>query len=114
MRATSRKLRVSKIFVTRVLLVLSALGVSAHECAKKPSDIELRITPGELVKGVPRTISFVFLNITDHEERIPPVSPCIGQYSGTIKLRLDRQKRVNFSRSKPLLGRKNLVALRFV
>ena len=89
MRATSRKLRVSKIFVTRVLLVLSALGVSAHECAKKPSDIELRITPGELVKGVPRTISFVFLNITDHEERIPPVSPCIGQYSGTIKLRLD-------------------------
>ena len=77
MRATSRKLRVSKIFVTRVLLVLSALGVSAHECAKKPSDIELRITPGELVKGVPRTISFVFLNITDHEERIPPVSPSI-------------------------------------
>jgi hypothetical protein len=88
MRA-NRKLPAGKIFVAHVLLVLFALGVSAHDCAKKPSDIELRITPGELVKGVPRTIGFVFLNITDHEERIPPLSPCIGQYSGTIQLRVD-------------------------
>jgi hypothetical protein len=83
------KLHVSKIFVAHVLLVLSALIVSAHDCAKKPPDVELRVTPGELIKGVPRTVSFVFLNITDHEVRIPPLSPCIGQYSGTIKLRLD-------------------------
>jgi len=83
------KLHVVKILVAQVLLVLSALIVSAHDCAKKPSDVELRITPGELIKGVPRTIGFVFLNVADHEVRIPPVSPCIGRYSGTIKLRLD-------------------------
>jgi len=84
----SWKLHVRKFLVAH-LLVLSALTVSAHDCAKKLSDVELRITPGELIKGVPETISFVFVNIADHEVRIPPVSPCIGQYSGTIKLRLD-------------------------
>ena len=79
---------VCKLFVAHVL-ALSALTVSAHDCAKKPSNVELRIIPNELIKGVPGTISFVFVNITDHEVRIPPVSPCVGKYSGTIKLRLD-------------------------
>jgi hypothetical protein len=84
----SWKLNVRKFLVAH-LLVLSALIVSAHDCEEKLSDVELRITPGELIKGVPETISFVFVNIADHEVRIPPVSPCIGQYSGTMKLRLD-------------------------
>jgi hypothetical protein len=83
------KLHISKILVAPVLLALCTLTVSAHDCAKKPPDLELRITPGELIHGVPGSISFVFLNITDHQVKIPPVSPCIGRYSGTIKLRLE-------------------------
>jgi hypothetical protein len=79
----------SKVFVVSLLLVLCSLTVSADDCAEKRSDVELRITPGEPIKGVPASISFVFLNITDHEVRIPPVSPCIGRYSGTIRLRLE-------------------------
>lgn len=86
--AEALNLPVFKLFVAHVL-VLSSLMVSAHDCAKKSSDVELRITPGELIQGVPATISFVFVNIANREVRIPPVSPCVGQYSGTIKLGFD-------------------------
>src|SRR5262249_52491364 len=33
--------------------------------------------------------SFVFENMGDHEVRVPPLSPCIGRFTGTLKLRLD-------------------------
>jgi hypothetical protein len=83
------KLHVSKTLVVPMLLTLCSSSVSAQGRAKKPPDVELRIAPGELVQGVPGSISFVFLNTSDHEVRIPPVSPCVGRYSGTIKLRLE-------------------------
>lgn len=60
------------------LLVLCSLIVSAQTSAGKQSSAELRIRPSHLIKGVPDTISFVFVNIGDHELRIPPVSPCIN------------------------------------
>src|SRR6266581_8455784 len=71
------------------LLVLSSPIVSAQTSARKQSNVELRIRPSQLINGVPDTISFVFVNITDHEVSIPPVSPCIGRYSGIVSLRLE-------------------------
>jgi len=71
-------------------LVLCSLIVSAQTSAGKQSSVELRIRPSHVTKGVPDTISFVFVNIGDHELRIPPVSPCIGgRFSGTLRLRLE-------------------------
>lgn len=80
-------LRVGNLFAA-VALALSSLIVSAHDCAKKLPDVELQIRSGELIKGVPDTFNFVFVNNADHEVRIPPVSPCVGRYSGTVKLRV--------------------------
>lgn len=70
------------------MLLLSSFMVPAQVSARKQSNVELRIEPSELINGVPGTISFVFVNIADHEVRIPPVSPCIpaGRYAGAVKL----------------------------
>ena len=81
-------LQVCNLFAA-LALVLSSLIGSAHDCARKLSDVDLLIRSGELTKGVPGTFSFVFVNNADHEVRIPPVSPCVGRYSGTVKLRVD-------------------------
>ena len=81
-------LQVCNLFAA-LALVLSSLIGSAHDCARKLSDVDLLITPSGLTKGVPGTFSVVFVNNADHEVRIPPVSPCVGQYSGTVKLRVD-------------------------
>jgi hypothetical protein len=81
-------LRVCNLFAV-LALVLASLIVSANDCAKKPSGVELQLRSGELTKGVPGTFSFVFVNNADHEVRIPPVSRCVGRYSGTVKLRVD-------------------------
>jgi hypothetical protein len=81
-------LQVCNLFAA-LALVLSSLIVSAHGCAKKLSDVDLLVRSGELTKGVPGTFSFVFVNNADHEVRIPPVSPCVGRYSGTVKLGVD-------------------------
>ena len=70
------------------LLVLSSM-VSAQSAAGRESKVELRIRPSQFANGVPETISFVFVNLADHAVRIPPVSPCIGRYSGILKLKLD-------------------------
>lgn len=71
-------------------LILFSLIASAQTSPTKQSNIELRLRTGQLINGVPETISFVFVNIGDQEVRIPPVSPCIGgQYSGTLKSRLE-------------------------
>jgi hypothetical protein len=71
------------------VLVLFLLAASAQTPARKQSKVELGIRPSELIDGVPERINFVFVNISDHELRIPPVSPCIpGRYSGTVKLHL--------------------------
>jgi hypothetical protein len=71
------------------VLVLSSLVVSAQTSARKESDVELRLEPSHVINGVPDTFSFVFVNVGDHEIRIPPVSPCVGRHSGTLRLKLD-------------------------
>jgi len=52
------------------------------------ANVELQLRASEMVDGVPEVISFVFVNHGRYQVRIPPVSPCIGRYSGTLILRL--------------------------
>ncbi len=77
------------------VLVLLSLIVSGQISPTKQSNVELRLSAAQINHGVPDSIGFVFANIGDHEVRVPPVSPCIGRYSGTLNLRLE------FSPSRP-------------
>jgi len=77
-----------------LVLVLFPCIVSAQTQAAKQS-IELQLKPSGIINGVPERISFVFLNIGDHEVRIPIVSPCRASTTGILILNL------NFSPAEP-------------
>src|SRR5271157_3503646 len=51
-------------------------------------DLELRLVPGDLVDGVPETFTFVLVNISGHDIRMPQPSQCTGG-NGTVRLYLD-------------------------
>lgn len=53
-----------------------------------PANVELQLRASEMVNGVPEIISFVFLN-RGQEVRVPPVSPCFGDYSGMLILHFE-------------------------
>jgi hypothetical protein len=72
-----------------ITVVLSSLILTAQSSRTKPSSVELRLAANEIVNGVPDAFSFVFVNLGDHEIRVPPVSPCVGPYSGTLILRVE-------------------------
>ena len=89
-RAMSPSLKAHIIFNRINLLVLgSSLVLSAQTVPSRIAKVELRISPSEVVNGVPEKITFVFVNAGDREVRIPPVSPCLGRRSGIVTLRLE-------------------------
>ena len=48
--------------------------------------VELRILPGQLDRGLPKSFTFVFVNKSGHQLRIPRPTQCIGG-NGTVTLR---------------------------
>ena len=51
--------------------------------------LELRFSPGALVRGVPESFTFEIVNVSRHNIRIPkPIVDCAGQYTGFIWLRV--------------------------
>lgn len=75
-------------FTSEVLLIIlySAIMSAQNQPAHT---VVLVLRPGRTVNHVPDTFSFIFMNTGDHELRVPPLSPCIGQYSGRLRLRLE-------------------------
>jgi len=73
------------------VLVLASLTLCAQDAGRKQSpNIELHLHSGELINGLPETFTFIFENVSDHEVRLPPMTPCFpGRYVGRIKLNLD-------------------------
>jgi len=72
--------------------LLFSLILQAQSSGIQQSSLELRVTPHQLINGVPDRFSFVFVNVGDHEVRVPPMSPCMGgRYSGTLILDLEFQ-----------------------
>lgn len=70
-------------------IAFAVLLQAQHPVRPAPSavaDLELRIKPGELDKGLPREFSFVFVNISDHIVRMPRPTQCSGG-AGTVFLR---------------------------
>ena len=85
-------IRATVFFIVVVVLILVwPLSLSAQSTGrKKPPNVELHLSAGELVAGVPETFTFTFENVSDHEVRLPAMTPCIpGKYVARIKLNLD-------------------------
>lgn len=94
-----RRLNFSEI-ITRVrsivivLAVLTAIAgtlsaqapVSAHVAHGSIPRLELRILPGQLDRGLPKSFTFVFVNRSGHQLRMPRPTHCIGG-NGTVTLR---------------------------
>src|SRR5580704_8864916 len=81
----------NSIYISRafqVLVVILVFSSAILPAQTRTARVELRLTASEMVDGVPDVISFVFVNHGRYEVRVPPVSGCIGRYSGTISLRL--------------------------
>lgn len=70
---------------TVCLVVVFCVVVPAQT---RTANVQLQLRASEMVDGVPNSISFVFVNHGRYEVRVPPVSPCIGRYSGMLILRL--------------------------
>ena len=54
----------------------------------KSDNLELRLEPKDIQKGMPQGFTFALVNISDHDVLIPatPVVNCHSQYSGSIWL----------------------------
>ena len=74
-------------------LVFSAIvmAVASAQTSRLPANgnLEFRILPEAVSKGMPQTFSFLLLNTTDHAVRIPvPAFKCGNTFNGSIQLNL--------------------------
>lgn len=77
-----------------ILAVLTAVAETL--CAQQPVSariahgslpkVELRLLPGQLDRGLPKSFTFVFVNRSGNQLRIPRPTQCIGG-NGTVTLR---------------------------
>ena len=73
--------------LTAVAEILSAQQpVSTRIAHGSFPKVELRILPGQLDRGLPKNFTFVFVNKSGHQLRIPRPTQCIGG-NGTVTLR---------------------------
>jgi hypothetical protein len=67
--------------LTSPLLIFSQNGNS-----QKMPNLELRLKPGQMVNGIPESFTFAFVNISNHDVRMPQPSRCSSSAMGTIYL----------------------------
>ncbi|MDE3199365.1 MAG: hypothetical protein KGN79_00470 [Acidobacteriota bacterium] len=71
------------------LFLLVGVASPQNFSVTKPN-LELRLTPGKLLHGVPVKFTFELVNITDHDVYVPkPKVDCISSIDGYIWLELD-------------------------
>ena len=70
--------------LTSPLLMFPQQGKS-----QKIPNLELRLQPGKLVNGVPESFTFVFVNISNHDVRMPQPSLCADGVFGWLYLGLE-------------------------
>jgi hypothetical protein len=59
------------------MVLLLSLILQGQSSGTQPANLALHLTAYDLVNGIPNTFSFVFVNVSDHEVRVPPMSPCV-------------------------------------
>src|SRR4051794_10000797 len=62
------------------------VGPDSAQSSTTGSTLELRLVPGKLQNGLPKEFTFVFVNNSAHEVRMPRPSQCSGG-NGTVLLR---------------------------
>lgn len=70
---------------TAIVATLTVQDSVGTQIAGKPT-LELRIVPGQLDRGLPKNFTFVFVNRSGHQLRMPRPTQCIGG-NGTVMLR---------------------------
>ena len=78
-----------RVQILAFTLAVGPFLAQAQEPASIRPNVELLLKGGKLVNGVPDAFTFVFVNTGDHEVRLPPVSPCIGNDTGWLLLWLE-------------------------
>jgi len=81
----------NKIGVWMLALSIAALMppllmLSQDAKSQKIPELKLRLEPGKLVNGVPESFTFVFVNVSKHEVRMPIPSLCSGGIYGMVSL----------------------------
>jgi hypothetical protein len=71
--------------LTAIAATLPAQDPVGTQIIAKPK-LELSILPGQLDRGLPKSFTFVFVNRSGHQLRMPPPTQCIGG-NGTVMLR---------------------------
>lgn len=83
--------RLKKIGIGMLALTVAALTsplVMFPQNGKSQNlpNLELRLQPGKLVNGIPESFTFVFVNISDHDVRMPQPSRCGTSTNGIVYL----------------------------
>jgi len=84
--------RVRNIAIVLALLTATAGTLSSQDTVSTQMaqdsvpKVELRILPAQLDRGLPRSFTFVFVNRSGHQLRIPRPTQCFGG-NGTVVLR---------------------------
>jgi hypothetical protein len=78
-----------KLAFVASLFVLAGVA-SAQNLSEMKPNLELRLTPGKLLNGVPVEFTFELVNVADHDVYVPkPRVDCVSSLDGYIWLELD-------------------------
>lgn len=80
------RVRMAGVAIAAMLPGLLMLGQSSG--SQKQSNLELQLKSGLLINGVPESFTFVFVNISGHDLRMPKPSNCHIPTTGTVVLKL--------------------------
>src|ERR1700749_2864272 len=79
------------VWLLGLVFVISSLNFGAAQApsAKSTGNLELRLQPEDLVHGLPQTFTFLLVNVSDHDVRVPvaPIVDCRSELYGEIELR---------------------------
>ena len=70
-------------------LLMPVLVLPQNDRSQQLANLELHLQPGNLVKGIPEAFTFIFVNISNHDVRMPQPSYCASDTEGTIYLVLE-------------------------
>ncbi len=78
-----------KLSLAASLFILAGMASAQKPSVTKPN-LELRLTPGKVLNGVPVEFTFELVNVTDHDVYVPkPKVDCVSSLDGYIWLQLD-------------------------
>ncbi len=76
-------------FILTAMFAWPMFAMAQAKSTQPKPNLELRLQPGQLINGIPESFTFVFVNISSDEIRMPLPSKCIGSDNGTLLLSIE-------------------------